>query len=253
MAPQFTLPTRAVAALCSLREKLAGVSADLTDFSPSEDCILPATVLSIREPEIREVFAWLDASGAGPTAERLVAHWKAYTERAQDILFATDRGESPDIDEFHFLGFCGVVAEFASFVAELAGPVSEEAEAAAGGGDVKRESGEEPAPPKILANWREILIALGMHNNAEDREKVRRLSQSLDGPIRFLGQGKQPIADHAKLREWWDHLEVSLADQSNQARGVQADGEMQHNWGKTGTAAPGVGGGVKERRSDRKP
>ena len=110
-----------------------------------------------------------------------------------------------------------------------------------------------PVPVKLLASWREILIALGMKNNREDKQKVSRLNKTYNGPIVIPGAGKQPIADRAKLIEWWNRLEIELHDRRNQARGTTADAESQHDYGRTGKAAPGIGGGVKRRRKDRKP
>ena len=92
-----------------------------------------------------------------------------------------------------------------------------------------------------------------MNNNREDRDKVSRLSKSYDGPIRFPGQGKQPCVDKAKLIEWWNRLEIQLQDLVNQARGGKTDAESGHDYGRTGKAVPSIGGGVKQRRRDRKP
>ena len=105
----------------------------------------------------------------------------------------------------------------------------------------------------ILASWREILIALGMKNNREDKDKVSRLSKTYDGPIVFPGQGKQPMVDKGKLLEWWNRLTIELQDRVNQARGATSDANSQHDYGRTGTAVPGIGGGMKHRRRDRKP
>jgi hypothetical protein len=110
-----------------------------------------------------------------------------------------------------------------------------------------------PLPPIILATWREILIALGMKNNREDKDKVSRLSRTYNGPIVFPGQGKQPLVDKAQLIEWWNRLTIELQDRVNQARGATSDARSQHDYGRTGTAVPGIGGGMKHRRRDRKP
>ena len=109
------------------------------------------------------------------------------------------------------------------------------------------------APVKLLANWREILITLGMNNNREDKQKVSRLNRTCNGPIVIPGKGKQPIADKAKLLKWWDRLEIELQDRANQARGAAADAESHHAYGRMGRAAPAIGGEVKRRRKDWNP
>ena len=45
---------------------------------------------------------------------------------------------------------------------------------------------------KYLTSWREILVALGMKNNNEDREKVRNLNHRYDGPIVIPRQARNP-------------------------------------------------------------
>jgi hypothetical protein len=116
-----------------------------------------------------------------------------------------------------------------------------------------KETPESPAIPEYLASWREILISLEMKNNREDKQKVSRLNETYSGPIIPGGQGKQPLANKQKLLAWFTNLEIQFQDQLNQAKGKSADAESQHNWGRTGTAAPDIGGGVKKRRRNRKP
>ena len=111
---------------------------------------------------------------------------------------------------------------------------------------------DEP-PAKLLTSWRDILITLGKRNNAEDRQAVTRLAKNYDGPIRFPGRGCQPLANKSRLLTWWNRLEMEMEDRINQARGAEADGKSNHAYGRSGRAAPAVGGSVKERRKDRKP
>jgi hypothetical protein len=110
-----------------------------------------------------------------------------------------------------------------------------------------------PKPAVYLTSWKEILVTLGLSNNAEDRRRVAKLSADYDGPIVIPGQGAQPKAEKSKLVEWWNHLETVWHAQAQQAAGRQADAESQHDWGREGTAAPSLGGGVRRRRRDRKP
>ena len=108
-------------------------------------------------------------------------------------------------------------------------------------------------PVELLASWREILIALGLKNNTEDQRKISRLSKAYKGPIVFPGQGKQPLANKAELLEWYNALTIQAQDQSNQAKGKRADAESGYDYGRAGTVIPGIGGGQKQRRRDRKP
>jgi len=110
-----------------------------------------------------------------------------------------------------------------------------------------------PAVPEYLTSWREILIALEMKNNKENRQRVSRLNDTYDGPIIPGSQGKQPFVHKQKLLEWYRNLEVQLQDQLNQAKGKSADAESQHNWGRTGKAVPKIAGSVRQRRRDRNP
>ena len=105
---------------------------------------------------------------------------------------------------------------------------------------------------RLLTSWREILITLGYKNNQEDRKKVLRLNETYAGPIVPGKQGQQPCVMKQTLLDWWQTLEIRMQDEQNQAKGKTADGEAQHDFGKTGRAAPNIGGGVKQRRRDRK-
>jgi hypothetical protein len=107
-------------------------------------------------------------------------------------------------------------------------------------------------PPKYLLNWREILIALGLRNNAEDRGRIRHLNSQYEGPIVIPKQGAQPKVDEAKLREWYDHLEVQWTVGHRPARDAQPTAAAQHPYGRNGTVAPEISGRVKGRRKDRR-
>jgi hypothetical protein len=108
-------------------------------------------------------------------------------------------------------------------------------------------------PIQWLTNWREILSALDIRDNMEDREKVRNLHTRYNGPILFPGQGAQPKADKAKLIEWWNHLDVEFTVGHNRDRDSQPTASARHRFGKNGQVAPEIGGSIKSRRRDRKP
>ena len=107
------------------------------------------------------------------------------------------------------------------------------------------------APAAYLTNWREILVALDMSNNSEDREKVRNLNDKYGGPILFPGQGVQPKVERTKFIEWWNALEVQWTTRSlGQARDVKPNTESQYEYGRAGTVVPEISGAVKKRRKD---
>lgn len=108
-------------------------------------------------------------------------------------------------------------------------------------------------PPKsYLVNWREILIALGLTYSSEDRERVRYANDQYNGPILFPGQGAQPKVNKAKVVEWWNGLEAQWSVGDSRARDSKPTVAAQHNYGKGGVVVPGIAGGVKRRRADRK-
>jgi hypothetical protein len=107
-------------------------------------------------------------------------------------------------------------------------------------------------PAQYLTNWREILTALGMKNNAVDREKVRALNQQYGGPIVTPRRGAQPKVSKAKLIDWWNGLEAQWTTGGNRACDAAATVASQHAYGRDGTVAPDISGEVKRRRSDRR-
>jgi hypothetical protein len=107
------------------------------------------------------------------------------------------------------------------------------------------------APVQYLTNWREILVALGMKSNKEDREKVRNLNVQYGGPIVIPRQGAQPKVDKAKLVAWWNGLEAQWTVGYQRARDAKPTTDAQHPYGRNGTLAPEISGGVRKRRRDR--
>jgi hypothetical protein len=119
-------------------------------------------------------------------------------------------------------------------------------------GDV--EQPQEPISPKeLLASWLEILIALGLRNNPEDKQKVARLNEVYNGPIKKPGQGKQPFADKVKLLDWWNGLEKLVESQADRARDARMTVQDTHAYGLDGEVVPEISGQVKKRRKDRQP
>lgn len=122
-----------------------------------------------------------------------------------------------------------------------------------GGGDDAKPPPQPPTQKKHLATWREILIALEMKSNDENRQKVDRLNETYNGPIIKPGQGKQPFADKDKLLEWWNGLEEMVQSQANRARDTKETVKGTHAYGRKGEVVPEISGSVKRRRRDRQP
>jgi len=110
-----------------------------------------------------------------------------------------------------------------------------------------------PDIPEYLANWREILVALGMKNNVEDKQKVFRLNKTYSGPIQIPGQGRQPFVEKMGLLKWWAGLKTKVQQSEQRQRDAQATVASGYNFSRDGEVTPDISGGVKKRRRDRKP
>ena len=113
------------------------------------------------------------------------------------------------------------------------------------------EDSEEPAT--YLTSWLEILDALKMKNNEDDKRKVRTLNNAYRGPIIIGGQGKSPFADKTELLEWWNGLAEKAQADADRRRDEQATVADRHNYGKQCEVVPGISGEVKNRRKDHRP
>lgn len=109
---------------------------------------------------------------------------------------------------------------------------------------------EESGPKKMLTTWREITEALG--ENHTQRGKIKRLNESLNGPIPKVAQGSQPRVEKEKLIDWWNRLAIQQMELANQSDGEMKSAAAQYNYGRDGAAAPEIGGHVKKRRGDKK-
>jgi hypothetical protein len=84
------------------------------------------------------------------------------------------------------------------------------------------------------------------------RNEIKGLNEKFNGPIRNTGRGTSPMVYLDDLREWWDSLVIQAQEMKNRREGTRISAEAQHNYGRDGTAAPEVSGGVKKRRRDRR-
>lgn len=118
------------------------------------------------------------------------------------------------------------------------------------GGKPKQPTSPPGQPRKLLKGWHAITAALGMKYG--DRNDIRRMNKGFSGPIKNSGSGTKPMVCQDELLAWWDILATQQQELANQRRGAKLSAEATHNYGREGTAAPEIGGGVKKRRRDRK-
>lgn len=111
-----------------------------------------------------------------------------------------------------------------------------------------------PRPKKYLMSWQEILSALQLDNNDENRSRVRRLNESEKhpGPIIIAGQGAQPKVEQQSLLEWWNGLEEAFRESAGRQRDRAATLEERHPHGRDGQVVPNIRGSVKPRRGKRR-
>lgn len=105
-------------------------------------------------------------------------------------------------------------------------------------------------PRKLLNGWHEITQAVSMKYN--QRKDVKSLNDRYQGPISNRGAGTHPMVYEDDLIDWWNKLAVKQQELANQREGAKLSAEIQHNYGRDGTAAPEIGGGTKKRRKKRR-
>jgi hypothetical protein len=81
-----------------------------------------------------------------------------------------------------------------------------------------------------------------------DRANIKSLNKRFDGPITNKGKGTKPMVYRDELFQWWDGLATKQQELTNQQQGRRLMAEAQHNYGRSGTVAPEIGGSVKKRR-----
>jgi hypothetical protein len=99
-----------------------------------------------------------------------------------------------------------------------------------------------------LWNWREILAALGMRNNAENRRRVREATTNFSGPIVLPTKGGQPKVCKERLLLWWNSLEQCFCEQEQKQLDASASVAASYKHGKEATVLPDIAGHVKKRR-----
>jgi len=71
-----------------------------------------------------------------------------------------------------------------------------------------------------LSTWEDVLEALDVRDDNEDREEIRKLNVLYGGPITFAKGESQPTVERRKLIEWWRHLEATIPDRVKRARDI---------------------------------
>ncbi|KAA1261144.1 hypothetical protein LF1_36880 [Rubripirellula obstinata] len=100
---------------------------------------------------------------------------------------------------------------------------------------------------EYVIGWPEVMDAIGRPDTAEERKRIKRMSDETGGPIKTK-QGVSPRLNRQRLLEWWASLEAKwdalFADEESTAATV-AD---TYKYGKTGEVVPEIAGSVKRRR-----
>jgi hypothetical protein len=230
-----TLPTRgdSPAERCESAGRLLIEAIRLGAFSGPADTAFVAMVR--QRLEQKNVNGWISA----------------WTEAVWRLL---DQPKAPRAPALSFPDDCALVADVLDREIQRLERAGGEARIKGFDATPKPEKSAITAPPaEYLASWREILVALGMRDNDEDKQKVARLNKTYDGPITIPGQGRQPFAEKTKLLEWWNGLEAKIQAEKDRQRDTQATVSAQHNYAREGVVAPDIAGGVKKRRQNRKP
>jgi hypothetical protein len=106
-------------------------------------------------------------------------------------------------------------------------------------------------PRKLLEGWRDITKSLGQ--NYSDRDRIKSLNQRFEGPIRDRGKGTRPMVDYGNLIDWWNELAIQQEELANKRVGRELSAKVQYPYGRQGTAAPEIGGGIRQRRQGGRP
>jgi len=110
-------------------------------------------------------------------------------------------------------------------------------------------------PIAYVIGWPEILDKLGLQDESERRNQVRRLNGEYDGPIISTGKGSSPRAERTKLISWWNGLEEKWQQQSDEniaaAEDAKATVAASHDYGREGTVLPDIAGSVKKQKGNK--
>jgi hypothetical protein len=114
--------------------------------------------------------------------------------------------------------------------------------------DTSMKSTSAPCCKVYLWNWREILDALGLRNDAENRRRVREANTRFAGPIVLPTKGGQPKVCKERLLGWWDALEGQFCEREQKQLDQEATLAASYRYGKGSTVLPDIAGHTKKRR-----
>jgi hypothetical protein len=147
------------------------------------------------------------------------------------------------------VGGVGMPASQGNAVSAAPGPESRPRNPPPAAAEGSRVRDERQRPAVYLMNWPQILDALGLKDNQENRERLRRLSEFYDGPIVSGGQGSSPtLINRAVLIAWWNGLEEQHQERAQREKDASATVDEQYQHGRGATVVPGISGEMKKRR-----
>lgn len=112
---------------------------------------------------------------------------------------------------------------------------------------VAQDDERKPQQPKhLLTGWHGICNAVDMKYGQHN--ELKSLNKRFSGPITTTGAGTSPMVFKEDLLDWYNKLAVEAEELANRRKGRQLSAKEAYNYGRDGTVAPGVGGGVKKRR-----
>lgn len=106
-------------------------------------------------------------------------------------------------------------------------------------------------PVSYCFGWAQIVDAIGLKNDQETRNRIRRLNQEHGGPILVEGQGAQPKVNFEKLILWWNGLESRFEELRDKQRDRHATIAATYQHGKDAVVVPDIRGSVKRRRKGK--
>ena len=73
--------------------------------------------------------------------------------------------------------------------------------------------GTAQTPTELLFGWKEILSVVQL--KSDRKTTIVRLNKEFSGPIIVGNQGEKPTVGKAAMLNWWNRLEIRIADKAN--------------------------------------
>jgi hypothetical protein len=105
---------------------------------------------------------------------------------------------------------------------------------------------------EMLFGWQEILDIVIRPSERAERDRIKRLNESTNGPIQFPKRGGQPNVVKFELVAWWNaqmqtHHD-SAEEAARKAKELSLNMDSTHNYGRDGTVITEIAGSEKKRR-----